>query len=106
MNALVTGAAGFLGRYVVEQLVARGDSVRVLVRRPSDDWAGLGVDVALGDIRDVEVVGRACRGIEAVFHVASVAGIWGSWNHFYGVNVLGTRNVLAGCREQGGVRSC
>ena len=104
MNALVTGAAGFLGLYVVEQLVARGDRVRALVRRPEPALERLGVDVVLGDIRDAAITAAACAGQDVVFHVAGVAGIWGPWEHFYGINTLGTRHIIQGCRQHGVAR--
>ena len=43
----------------------------------------------------------ACRGTETVFHVAAVPGIWGLWEHFYGVNTVGTQNVIDACLSQG-----
>lgn len=101
MHALVTGAGGFLGRYLVEQLVARGDRVRTLARRSYPELAGLGVESLQGDIQDAAAVSAACRGTDVVFHVAAIAGIWGPWKTFYGINTLGTENVLAACRQQG-----
>lgn len=101
MHALVTGAAGFLGLYVVERLVARGDRVRALSRRPSPELAALGVETVLADLREAEAVANACAGVDTVFHVAGVAGVWGPWNHFYDTNTLGTRHVLAGCLRHG-----
>jgi len=101
MHALVTGAAGFLGCYIVEQLVARGDRVRALVRRKVPALEALGVECVQGDIVDAAAVERACRGVKVVFHVAAVAGIWGPWEHFYKTNTLGTQNVIAGCQAAG-----
>lgn len=100
MNALVTGAGGFLGLYVVEQLAARGDRVRGLSRRRYAELDALGVESIVADVRDAMAVAEACRGIDVVFHIAGVAGIWGPWDSYYGINTLGTRNVLAGCRAQ------
>ncbi len=100
MKALVTGAGGFLGEYIVEQLVARGDQVRGFGRGTYPRLEGLGIEVVRGDIRDAAAVSLACRGVDVVFHAAAVAGIWGSWDHFHGINTRGTLNVLAGCREQ------
>ncbi|HVX12515.1 MAG TPA: NAD-dependent epimerase/dehydratase family protein [Pirellulales bacterium] len=97
MRCLVTGANGFLGLYIVEQLVARGDRVRAYCRRRSPDLDALGVETALGDIREAEATAAACRDIDVVFHVAAVAGIWGPWKHFFETNTLGTRHVLKGC---------
>jgi nucleoside-diphosphate-sugar epimerase len=101
LKTLVTGAGGFLGQYIVEQLVARGDHVRALIRRPASALDRLGVEVVYGDIRNAAAVESACADRDVVFHVAAVAGIWGAWEHFFGINTLGTRHVLAGCRSQG-----
>jgi nucleoside-diphosphate-sugar epimerase len=101
MRTLVTGGGGFVGRYVVEQLLSRGYAVRSLGRRPQADLAELGADVLCGDLRDSEAVKSACEGVDAVIHVAAKAGVWGSWDDYFGPNVIGTRNVVAGCRAQG-----
>ncbi len=99
MHALVTGAGGFLGRYLTEQLVARGDRVRGFARGTYPELQSLGVEVVQGDIRDAAAVERACRGVDCVFHVAAMAGIWGPKKLFYDINVLGTVNVAQGCRQ-------
>lgn len=99
MHALVTGATGFLGLYIVEQLVARGERVRALVRNPTPNLERLGVEIVRGDITDRRAVVSACEGIDTVFHVAAVAGIWGPWDYFYSINTLGTKYVLDGCHE-------
>jgi uncharacterized protein YbjT (DUF2867 family) len=65
----VTGASGFLGRAIVQQLVARAARVRVFVRRDDAALAQLGVELALGDVRDPAAVRTACQGISTVFHV-------------------------------------
>lgn len=101
MHALVTGAAGFLGRAIVEQLCARGARVRGLVRRRDVALEALGIECVVADIRDRQAVFEACRGVDTVFHTAAVAGIWGPWRHYYETNVLGTQHVLEGCRKAG-----
>ena len=95
LHALVTGAGGFLGQYIVEQLVARGDRVRALSRRRYPALDALGVESVQGDIQDAAAVSTACQGVDCVFHVAAVAGIWGPWKQYYGINVVGTQNVVA-----------
>jgi nucleoside-diphosphate-sugar epimerase len=100
-HALVTGGGGFLGLYVVEQLVARGDKVRVLCRGTYPRLNELDVECVTGDVRDAAAVAQACAGVDTVFHVAAVSGIWGPWEHYHGINTLGTDNVIAGCRKQG-----
>ncbi len=104
MNALVTGAGGFLGRYIVEQLIARGDRVRAFARGTYPELAALGAEMVQGDVRDAAAVQAACQGIDVVFHTAGVAGVWGPWDYFYGINTLGTRNVIAGCLAEGVTR--
>lgn len=101
MYALVTGGNGFLGRHVVEQLVSRGDRVRALCRHENSDLAAIGVEVVLGDVRDRAAMIKACRGVDVVFHVAAVTGIWGRWHDFYETNTLGTKYVVEGCRQHG-----
>ena len=101
MNALVTGAGGFLGQYIAEQLVARGDRVRALGRGEYAQLNSLGMEVMRADLQDRQATMAACAGIDTVFHVAGVAGIWGPWDHYYGVNTLGTQNIVAGCLEHG-----
>ncbi len=100
MFALVTGAGGFLGQYIVEQLLARGDRVRALARGTYPELERLGVECVRADLRDARATSDACAGVDVVFHAAGVAGIWGPWKHFYGINVVGTQNVIAGCRAQ------
>lgn len=101
MHALVTGAGGFLGQYIVEQLVRRGARVRAMARRPQPALRELGVECVRADVRDSRDVLAACEGVDTVFHAAAVAGIWGTWEHYHGINSLGTRNVVDACRVAG-----
>ena len=101
MKALVTGGGGFLGLYIVEQLRAAGHDVRVFSRRAYPALAAPGVETHQGDIQDAIAVEKACADIEAVFHVAAVPGVWGSWKTYHGINTLGTLNVISGCQKSG-----
>jgi nucleoside-diphosphate-sugar epimerase len=101
VHALVTGATGFLGLYIVEQLVARGDSVRACCRQSTLELTSLPVEIVQGDIRDAAAVESACKDIDTVFHTAAVAGIWGPWRLFYETNTLVTENIIAGCIQHG-----
>ena len=101
MKILVTGGGGFVGSYVVGRLLARGYSVRSFGRSPQPDLAAKGVEVICGDLSGVADVRAACIGVDAVFHVAAKAGVWGSWDSFYQPNVVGTRNVIEACRAEG-----
>ena len=99
MKNLVTGGGGFVGGYIVERLLARGYAVRSIGRSPQPELVAKGVEVVCGDLTDATAVSAACEGVDAVFHVAARAGVWGSWESFYGPNVIGTRNVLSACRK-------
>lgn len=104
MQYLVTGAGGFLGRYIVEQLVARGDSVRALVRKDPARGAypyleELGVEMHRGDLADRVAVDRAVAGVDCVMHVGGKVGVWGHWFDYFQSNVQGTLNLLGACQD-------
>lgn len=100
MQTLVTGGGGFLGRYIVEQLLERGDHVTVFARGDYPELAEKGATLIRGDLQDQQAIHTACHGMEAVFHAAARAGIWGTWDSFYQPNVVGTEHVIAACRAQ------
>ncbi|MEC9093522.1 MAG: NAD-dependent epimerase/dehydratase family protein [Planctomycetota bacterium] len=100
MRVLVTGGGGFLGQYIVEQLLQRGDTVRSISRNRYGALDKLGVQQIEGDLRDQERLDQACEDIDVVFHVAAIAGIWGPWEDFYGINTQGTLNLIESCRKK------
>lgn len=98
--SLVTGGCGFLGRYLVDALALRGDSVTVLDRK-IDPWRD-DVRFVEADICDPRAVAEAVRGHAAVFHNASLVHTKHSRvEQVRAVNIEGTRNVLAACRGAG-----
>lgn len=101
MNALVTGGGGFLGRYLVEQLLARGDRVRVFARGDYPEIGDLGAELVRGDIQDATAVSAAVQGCDTVFHTAAIPGIWGPWELYYGINTVGTQHVIQACQGHG-----
>jgi nucleoside-diphosphate-sugar epimerase len=100
-SVLVTGGTGFLGRRIVERLLAKGRSVTVLARRPAPDLERRGVRFICTSLDDRDDIHAACKDIETVFHVAAKVGVWGNYNDFFCTNVLGTRALLEGCRSHG-----
>lgn len=97
-RALVTGAGGFLGGHVVEELWREGWNVRGLVRREDEELRAAGIELIVGDLSQTNVLAAACRDVDAVFHVAGVTDLWGPWRKFFVANVAGTENVIAACR--------
>lgn len=95
MNVLVTGATGFLGSHIAEQLARDGHSVRVLVRRTSDRsfLRGLEIEEALGDVTQPETLVAAVEGVDAVVHAAGLVKAR-SAKEFDSVNAQGTANLL------------
>ncbi|MFW3169195.1 NAD-dependent epimerase/dehydratase family protein [Geodermatophilus sp. CPCC 206100] len=96
----MTGASGMLGRATAQALLAGGDEVTVLQRRP----AGLPCREVLGDVADPAAVARAVRGQDAVLHLAAKVDVTGPWSDYARANIEGTRTVVAACRTAGVAR--
>lgn len=113
MNVLVTGAGGFIGSHLVEQLLSAGHNVRALVRYNSrGSWGHLdelttaqgNVEVHLGDVTDPFLIRDLVSNCDTVFHLAALIGIPYSYHapsSYVATNVNGTLNVLEGCRQAG-----
>ena len=74
MTILVTGATGRVGHHVVDQLVKRGAKVRVLTRDPSKANVPAGVEVAQGDLLDIDALRSAFHGVSTLFLLNAVTG--------------------------------
>jgi len=102
MKIAVTGASGFLGGNLVRALLARGDSVRVLVRDNLGSLDGLDVECIAGDIRTADVVCDLVDGMDAVIHCAAIVSINGSMGGLVEeVNIGGPKNVAEACLAKG-----
>jgi nucleoside-diphosphate-sugar epimerase len=105
--ALVTGGNGFIGGALVSQLLARGDTVRVVGRSAYPELAARGVACFRADLADPDeralrsALAPALAGCDVVFHVAALAGVWGAFADYYRTNVLGTMRLLRAAAAAG-----
>ncbi|HJB20891.1 MAG TPA: NAD-dependent 4,6-dehydratase LegB [Candidatus Fournierella merdavium] len=113
-TVMVTGADGFIGSHLTEELVKRGEKVRAFCLYNS--FGSLGwidtlppeirneIDVFMGDVRDPNGVRTAMRGQERVFHLAALIAIpfsYHSPDSYVDTNIKGTLNVLNAARQVG-----
>lgn len=105
---LVTGGAGFIGSNLVDALLVRGYSVRVLDNLSTGKRSNLPVDDRIelieGDVADAQVVRNALQGCSAVVHLAAVASVQASVDDPVGThqsNLVGTLNLCEAMREAG-----
>jgi len=104
LRAFVTGATGFVGSHLVQELHRQDWEVTTLVRPSSslEALAGVPVRVRTGDVTDSTAVLQAMpERVDAVFHVAASTNVWSRRNgEQQRVNVDGTRNVIQACTRQ------
>jgi dihydroflavonol-4-reductase len=101
---LVTGATGHLGNTLVRELAAQHKTIRALVL-PGEDTSALKdlpVEITTGDVLNPDTLPPAFAGVEDVYHLAGIISIMpGPDELMRKVNVAGTANVLAACRQAG-----
>src|SRR5271163_2458916 len=103
---LVTGGAGFIGSHVVDALLERGFTVRVLDNLQNGSRQNLDgrAELIEADIRELAAIEPAFAGVDCVFHMAALPRIGLSIERpveTHSVNVLGTLNVLMAARAAG-----
>ncbi|HET7463846.1 MAG TPA: NAD-dependent epimerase/dehydratase family protein [Longimicrobium sp.] len=105
-KVLVTGGAGFVGSHLVDALLARGDTVRILDNldpqvhgpaRRKPGWVPADAEFVQADVRDADAVRGALRGMEVVYHLAAAVGVGQSMYQvadYTAVNTMGTAHLL------------
>lgn len=103
MKALVTGAGGFLGSRVVDELLRRGDELLALARSSgasAQRLAAKGVEVLEGDLRrPPAALAERLADLDVVYHLA--AGVQGTWRATFDNNVTATENLVEAIRQAG-----
>ena len=113
-RVLVTGAGGFIGSHLTEELAKLGAKVRALVHYNSrNDWGLIELlskeiqqelEVVAGDIQDPFMMKKAVQGCDIVFHLAALIAIPYSYiapESYVNTNITGTLNVLQACLDEG-----
>ena len=102
MKVLLTGATGFLGKYVIEEL--KNNSYQVVAfgrnEKVGKTLIDKNVEFYKGDLNNIDDLFKAAKNCSAVIHAAALSTVWGKWEDFYNVNVLGTKNVVQVCEEK------
>ena len=105
MKVLVTGGAGFIGSFIVDELVQKGHDVVILDNldkqvHPTGKapaWLNKKAEFIKGDVRNKDDVRKAMEGVEVLFHEAAAVGVGQSMyelNYYVDVNTGGTANIL------------
>lgn len=108
-KALVTGADGFIGSHLVEELLSRGIEVRALSQYNSfNNWGWLegmkrdGLEIVCGDVRDAAYCRHIARGVDTIFHLAALIAIPYSYEapgSYVDTNINGTLNICQAARD-------
>lgn len=95
MAVLVTGASGFLGGALTQELVQRGETVRILARETSNlkHLENLDIVIVYGTLETKSRLETALDGVQVVYHCAGASKDWATWEEFYNANVLGVQNL-------------
>ncbi len=101
-RVMVTGAGGFIGRNLMEELLSRGYEVTAFdLFFPEDEvFKSPHCTCVKGDVRNKEEVSQACRGAKAVIHLAGAIRL-SDYQANYDIHVKGAENLVSACREQG-----
>lgn len=98
---LVTGAYGFLGKYVIDELVKNNYKVLAFGRNKTkmQQLKKKNVDIFIGDFCNKDDALKATENVDYVIHCGALSTVWGKREDFINTNVNGTMNLVEGCRK-------
>lgn len=103
---LITGASGFIGSHLIEYLLEDGEKLKNL-RLLIPQWESLNniperkFEIIVGDIRNLNTVTQAMKGVDIVYHLAAKTIInQGTYDYYKDVNVNGTKNLIAAAKKE------
>ncbi len=101
-KVLITGATGFLGKYVVDEFADDGWEVTAFGRneKVGNSLITDNVRFVKGDLASFDEISAAIEGNEYVIHCGAMSTTWGRWKDFYSANVIGTENVARACIDK------
>jgi nucleoside-diphosphate-sugar epimerase len=91
---LVTGGGGFLGTYIIKELISNNYNVISFARNSYPHLELLGVKQIRGDLQNIADINAALFNVDAVIHTASKVGMCGKYQDFYNINYIGTKNLV------------
>lgn len=95
-TVLVTGATGFVGSNLCEELIKRGYKVRALARNKNKLFMldGIKAEIVWGTLSDPDALAAAAKGVDYIINVAGKASDWGSYDSFVVPNITGVQYLL------------
>lgn len=101
MNILVTGGTGFLGKALARRFIKEGHHVTIIGRnkQTGSQLEAEGITFIQANLNELEAMIQACQHKDYVFHCGAKSSPWGKYKDFYDANVIGTKNIIIGCKE-------
>lgn len=100
-KVLVTGAYGFLGKYLIQELLDNGYSVVAFGRKKEelDKLKRENLEIYVGDFCVKKDIINASKNVDYIIHAGALSTVWGKKENFINTNFEGTKNVLYACKE-------
>lgn len=100
MTILVTGATGFIGSHLVNELLKKKEKVRILVRKVNraEKLKQQSIEIYSGSLEDINSLTKATKDVKIVYHLAAMLGSPDvTYKQLYNTNVIGTENLIKAC---------